>query len=180
MRKVDYTYTYNLHTYVYSKHLKRKNGLKDAKMGGTAGFGYDIIYGSHRIGGALNCFVQVTGVQEKANCATWVYCNHSRVNPWSDSLCTCSRISVCRSRWWRSTLKLDWDLPRGVYTGEMFGLVSMWYAGPGKHPTAVRTSWFSFRRYKSAVCHAHRTISSNEWQVCCYSQQHQSYLALED
>ena len=100
-------------------------GLKDAKMGGTADFRYDIIYGSHRIGGAWNCFVQVTGVQEKANCATWVYCNHSRVNPWSDSLCTCSRISVCRSRWWRSTLKLDWDLLRGVYTGEMFGLVSM-------------------------------------------------------
>ena len=24
MRKVDYTYTYNLHTYVYSKHLKER------------------------------------------------------------------------------------------------------------------------------------------------------------
>ena len=33
----------------------------------------------------------------------------------------------------------------------MFGLVSMWYAGPGKHPTAVRTSWFSFRRYECGL-----------------------------
>ena len=32
-------------------------GVKNAKMGGTADFGYDIIYGSQIVGGALNCFV---------------------------------------------------------------------------------------------------------------------------
>jgi len=32
-------------------------GVKNAKMGGTAYFGNDIIYGSHIVGGALNCFV---------------------------------------------------------------------------------------------------------------------------
>ena len=31
-------------------------GVKNAKMGGTADFRYDIIYGSHIVGGALNCF----------------------------------------------------------------------------------------------------------------------------
>ena len=48
-------------------------------MGGTADFGYvyDIIYGFHIEGGALNCFefVQVAGVQAKANCAIWLSCN---------------------------------------------------------------------------------------------------------
>ena len=33
---------------------------------------------------------------------------------------------------------------------------------------------------KRAVCNAHYTVSSTEWQVCCYSQQQQSNLALED
>ena len=47
-------------------------------MGGTA----DIIYGFHIVGGALNCFVQVAGLQAKANCAIWLCCNYSRVNPW--------------------------------------------------------------------------------------------------
>ena len=53
-------------------------------MGGTADFGYmyDIIYGFHIEGGALNCFVQVAGVQAKADCAIWLSCNYSRVNPW--------------------------------------------------------------------------------------------------
>ena len=78
---------------------KPASGLKDAKMGGTADFGYDIIYGSHIVRDALQCLVQVTGVQEKANCAIWLSCNHSRVNPWRDSLCNCSMISACRSRW---------------------------------------------------------------------------------
>ena len=52
-------------------------GVEDAKMGGTADFGYmyDIIYGFHIEGGALNCFVQVAGVQAKANCAIWLSCN---------------------------------------------------------------------------------------------------------
>ena len=40
------------------------------KVGGIADFWYDIIYGSHIFGVALNSFVQVTGVdQAKANCA---------------------------------------------------------------------------------------------------------------
>ena len=65
----------------------------------TTGFGYGIIYGSHMVWDALHCFVQVTGVQEKANCAVWLSGNHSRVNPRRDSLCACSRISTCRSRW---------------------------------------------------------------------------------
>ena len=56
--------------------------IKDAKMGGTADFGYDIIYGSYIVGGALSCSVQVTGVQTKANCSLWLFCNHSRVDPW--------------------------------------------------------------------------------------------------
>ena len=57
-------------------------GIKDAKMGGTADFGYDIIYGSYIVGGALSCSVQVTGVQVEANCSIWFSCNHSRVDPW--------------------------------------------------------------------------------------------------
>ena len=47
-------------------------------MGGTT----DIIYGFHIVGGALNYFVQVAAVQAKANCAIWLCCNYSRVNPW--------------------------------------------------------------------------------------------------
>ena len=51
-------------------------------MGGTADFGYDIIYGSYIVGGASSCSVQVTGVQAKANCSLWLSCNHSRADPW--------------------------------------------------------------------------------------------------
>ena len=72
----------------------------------------------------------------------------------------------------------------GLYWGNFrVGFYVIW--GTWEYPKPVNTSWHSFRRYsfvngKGAVCHVHHTISSTEWQVCCYSQQQQPFLALGD
>ena len=86
-------------------------------MGGTADFGYDIIYGSYIVGGASSCSVQVTGVQAKANCSLWLSCNHSRADPWHVFIVylfkdICLLISF--QLFLVGTLQLDLDLPRGV------------------------------------------------------------------
>ena len=66
----------------------------------------------------------------------------------------------------------------GYCTGELFGLVSMWYGRTWEaHVTSKHIfNWYSFRRYSFV----NGTVSSPEWQVCCCSQQQLSNLALED
>ena len=116
-------------------------------MGGTADFGYDIIYGSYIVGGASSCSVQVTGVQAKANCSLWLSCNHSRADPWHVFIVYLFKdicLPISFQLFLVGTLQLDLDLPRGCCIGEMLVLVSMWYEGPGKQKTPVNKSCYSF------------------------------------
>ena len=66
------------------------------------------------------------------------------------SSCICIRMPACVSRKSSSLEALcSWAgiCRGGCCTGETSGLVPIWYEGPGKQPTPVKTSWYSFGRY---------------------------------
>ena len=57
-------------------------GIQDTKVGSSTDLGYHIIYGSHIVWGALDGFVEITGVQAQANCAIRLCCDDSGIDPW--------------------------------------------------------------------------------------------------
>ena len=57
-------------------------GVQDTNVGGSTFLGYHIIYRSHIVWGALDGFIEITGVQAQANCAIRLSCDNSGVDPW--------------------------------------------------------------------------------------------------
>ena len=55
-------------------------GVQDTKVGSSTDLGYHIIYGSHIVWGALDGFIEITGVEAQANGAIRLSCDNHGVS----------------------------------------------------------------------------------------------------